>query len=259
MKKLSLCSLLSLSLLLLIMSNTKVTRATAGLGSWCLAQGQMWEGSHKRCIIGPGGVATVSEPLTIDKEASIDIYENGRLINESQIIIDGSVYSDGRIDNRGEIDSEGTILNDGVFVSDGSVNHNGSFLNRSVLNIYERMDGEFIANGILINQGSMVLSGTLKVNASGTLSNWGVISNTGAIDVGETTIRNYNFIQNEGMIQFEFTRFLNHGTVANAGTINNDNSTIYNLCQGVISGIQPVGGVVVLLEDCAYLPQVSDG
>ncbi len=249
----------SFLLLFLVMSRFVPAAATGDLGSWCLAQGQLWEGSHGRCLIGPGGEATVSEPLTIDMQQSIDIFIDGLLTNESQIINEGSILSAGRIDNRGQIDSAGTISNNGIFVSEGSVNHSGSFVNRSLLSIDNPPGGEFIADGPLINQGTMIVSGTLRVSETGALSNQGAISNTGTVDAQGTTIHNQKLIQNEGAFQLKFTTFLNHGMVANAGAINNDDSTIYNLCQGTISGTQPVGGVVLLLDACTHLPLVGDG
>ncbi len=245
-------------LLLLIRPDVGLAGIRSGLGSWCLDQGQLWEGSHGRCLIGPGGTATVSEPLTIGQRQSIDIFENGRLINENQIVNNGAILSGGRIDNSGQIDSDGYILNTGLFVSDGSVNHHGSVVNRFPLNSGNRSGAEFIASGFLINQGTMVISGTLTISKAG-FSNRGTISSTGTFDIQGTTVHNYSVIHNAGLIQLTFARFMNHGAVANDNLINNDDSTIYNLCQGVISGTQPVGGIVLLLGECTHLPLASGG
>jgi hypothetical protein len=94
-------------------------------------------------------------------------------------------------------------------------------------------------NGTIYNYGTIYNKGTL--NNPGYIANYGTINNNGTLD-------NVFYINNYGTIN-------NNGTLINEYILNNDDGAIYNYCDGILDGIIPTSGNLVV-PSCDTEPPV---
>jgi len=188
--------------------------------------------SSSNTILNNDGTINIGDEGIIEMFGGTFNNNDGATINNDNIIFnddrfDGTLNNLGIIINNNDatIDNGDGTNNDGATINNsGTIENFGTINNEAIINNHN--------NGFINNNSSATIE-----NFGGTINNEGTITNEGTISIQLSSVNNFGTIDNHGTITMFGGSIHNFGTINNHGTIDNDeDSTIFNYCEGILSG-----------------------